>query len=436
MLPSGKYKSIMLKLSLIELIKVRFLLLIALLAIALPSSIYSYDLLSVKFVNNDIGYISGSNGYLSKTTDGGLTWGLIETNSPYDMWDICPLGENTLITACSDGKILKTTDGGISWESKIEGVNDIFKNIFFTYDSRLIVCGENSNLFISNDYGETWERIMIPVYSDLNKIFFLDGIYGFIVGSNGTLLASTDGGITWNLKMFGTHRINFTSISMIDDKTGTISGEGGIILNTYNGWLTCKKYEALSGNQVINEVRYMNSTDAVAAGTSFILRTTNNGRDWYYAQLPINSYVGTFNSIFFPSISKGFVVGANGVKLMTTDQGQTWNYIDITDKPDGKLTSTVKQNDNGITITQNYPNPFNPSTVISFSVNTDSFVKFKVYDIAGKEVSSLVDEYKSAGNYTVQFNASGLPSGVYFCKVSSDNQNQSTVKTMRMLLVK
>ncbi|MGV8016658.1 MAG: T9SS type A sorting domain-containing protein [Ignavibacteria bacterium] len=81
---------------------------------------------------------------------------------------------------------------------------------------------------------------------------------------------------------------------------------------------------------------------------------------------------------------------------------------------------------------QNYPNPFNPSTKISFAVPKNGFVTLKVYDILGKEVSTLVNESKPAGNYIVDFNASALSSGIYFYKIETSGFS----KTMKMLLVK
>ncbi len=70
---------------------------------------------------------------------------------------------------------------------------------------------------------------------------------------------------------------------------------------------------------------------------------------------------------------------------------------------------------------QNYPNPFNPSTTISYQLAEDSFVSLKVYDILGKEIKTLVNESKSAGKYTFNFDASDLASGVYFYRLQADN---------------
>jgi hypothetical protein len=88
---------------------------------------------------------------------------------------------------------------------------------------------------------------------------------------------------------------------------------------------------------------------------------------------------------------------------------------------------------NNYRLDQNYPNPFNPSTKIRFSVNTNSLVTIKVYNILGKEVALLLNEQKRPGEYTIDFNAGkfNLSSGVYFYRLTASNF--TSVKKMLLL---
>ncbi len=81
---------------------------------------------------------------------------------------------------------------------------------------------------------------------------------------------------------------------------------------------------------------------------------------------------------------------------------------------------------------QNYPNPFNPTTRISFQLPTRELVNLKVFDITGREVAVLVNDVKEAGEYSIEFNAASLPSGMYFYRIDAGSFNQ----IRKMMLVK
>jgi hypothetical protein len=81
---------------------------------------------------------------------------------------------------------------------------------------------------------------------------------------------------------------------------------------------------------------------------------------------------------------------------------------------------------------QNYPNPFNPSTVIKYSIPTNSYVQIKLYDVIGREVSTLAKGQMNAGTYSITFNAESLPSGIYFYRIQAGN----FVQTKKMILLK
>lgn len=83
-------------------------------------------------------------------------------------------------------------------------------------------------------------------------------------------------------------------------------------------------------------------------------------------------------------------------------------------------------------ISQNYPNPFNPSTTIHYSLPQPGIVRLTVYDLVGREVTTLVNEQKEAGHYTVDFNGEGLASGMYLYRLSAGPYTQ----IKRMMLAK
>jgi hypothetical protein len=83
-------------------------------------------------------------------------------------------------------------------------------------------------------------------------------------------------------------------------------------------------------------------------------------------------------------------------------------------------------------LSQNYPNPFNPTTTINFSIPKSGFVTLKVFDVLGREVSTLVNETRVAGNYSVDFDGSRLSSGVYFYRIQAGD----FISIKKMMLTK
>ncbi|MBX2992473.1 MAG: T9SS type A sorting domain-containing protein [Bacteroidetes bacterium] len=107
-----------------------------------------------------------------------------------------------------------------------------------------------------------------------------------------------------------------------------------------------------------------------------------------------------------------------------------WNTSIVSDS-----TTDVRTNEQvppRFSLHQNYPNPFNPSTIISYQVATAGFVSLKVFNMLGEEVATLVNEMKSPGSYETIWNADGLPSGVYFYRMTAG----SFTETRRMMVLK
>jgi hypothetical protein len=136
-----------------------------------------------------------------------------------------------------------------------------------------------------------------------------------------------------------------------------------------------------------------------------------------------------------PSVLGQQTLFANGnsVNLNGAISGDSWNFAANKIVNVVQLTGVDDQfSVNSFELLQNYPNPFNPSTRINWQSSVGSQQTLKVYDILGNEVATLVDEWKEAGRHSIEFNASGLTSGIFYYKLTADN----FTSTRKMLMLK
>jgi hypothetical protein len=121
-------------------------------------------------------------------------------------------------------------------------------------------------------------------------------------------------------------------------------------------------------------------------------------------------------------------IDSHGYAFIGTNEGSVFASLQTTTSADLKFDELPQQ----YFLNQNYPNPFNPITTISYSLPKRSLVQIKIFDILGKEIATLVNEQKSTGTYSVQFNGSALASGIYFYKM----QAGSFTETKKLILLK
>ena len=123
----------------------------------------------------------------------------------------------------------------------------------------------------------------------------------------------------------------------------------------------------------------------------------------------------------------------NSVNFNGANTGDSWNFasnktIDVIQPTSVDDPSQISSYE----LMQNYPNPFNPSTVISWRSSIGSQQTLKIFDVLGNEVAALVNEWREAGNHSIEFNASVLSSGIYYYKLSTDN----FTSTKKMILLR
>jgi len=145
----------------------------------------------------------------------------------------------------------------------------------------------------------------------------------------------------------------------------------------------------------------------------------------------MTEHVLSANASTYPN-SVGHKIGVWIDNISSSDQ--SWLAIDNIRLFNLNATDVVETEErpSQFALAQNYPNPFNPSTKISFSIKEAGFVKLNVYNLLGQHVGTLVNENLNVGTYQKTFDASALPSGIYFCKLESGNN----ILVNKMMLLK
>lgn len=139
---------------------------------------------------------------------------------------------------------------------------------------------------------------------------------------------------------------------------------------------------------------------------------------WYdtYPSNNNNTYNGCWGVYMFPS---GKIIGSDR---------QTGLYVIKPTIPLVGINDPSNNVPDKFELKQNYPNPFNPSTRIDFSLSKSAFVKLKVFDVLGREVAILADEFRQAGSYSISYDAGRLSSGIYYYSLQTDNGFSETKK--------
>ena len=350
--------------------------------------------------------------------------------------------------------IYRSTNNGLNWS--ITGLSSGSVWALVTIGNN-IFAGANG-VYISSNNGTDWTQT-------LNN----DGIYSFttsgnliIAGGIGKVYVSSNNGSNWNQTVVG----NSTITSLITLGNNIFAGEFsyppvGIYKSTNNGinW-----NQTSLNNQSINCLAVRDNYLFAGTPDHGIFITTNNGTNWTQTAtniLNINSIIISGNNIFAGAWDGVYLSTNNGISLINKSQGLISNpgvlTLFISDNYIFAGTNNyyvwrrtlseiigIKQISEIVpekySLSQNYPNPFNPETKIRFTIPGvspiglfgDDKVVLKVFDILGKEISTLVNEKLQPGTYDVTFNALQYPGGVYFYRLIADGFTDSK----KMILLK
>ncbi len=328
--------------------------------------------------------------------------------------------------------IYRTSNYGVNWERVLRLNIDYIGN-FMNQDPQhpdTVYLGAKDTVFRSTDWGANWTKICEGPFEDWCDIAVHPSNSQIIYGSTNhypaKLQRSTNGGVNW---------------SYVDFVTDTSYSEMPAIATT-----------PLSPNVLLHAQLANNNL------FKGLKRSYTSGNTWLFNQLPGTSWAidiakddpnlyaygsVSYDPVFLSTNSGGVFAGTpstyaeqilyyDRTNLYVNSHGFLYKMRINYTMPVIGIENISTEVPDAFELSQNYPNPFNPETKINFSIQHKTAVRLIVYDVTGKEITTLADEFLQPGKYSVEWNAARYSSGIYFYKLITDVFSASK----KMILVK
>ncbi len=393
---------------------------------ALPVSFPNVGIM-IESPKHELFFTAGGNAYqnLYRSSDFGQSWNILYTGvvgvpSAGFFGDTILVGDNFYL-----GAVFRSTDNGKTFKPLANNIGlGGYVNTLLGTSFNAVLAGTSNGIYRSTNTTKSWIKVHSTSVNSLHQ------------APNGTLFArrhwpgdgiyrSLDSGSSWQQKITGMTVTTVRSLDIAPNGDLIAGTEGGIFRSTDNAenWVridTQKVVKPYGIYAAVNKSGIIFMGGAKSGVNSQCYQSTNNGATWQQIENNILTIDGNASLTGLFAASNGFLFGGTTSGLFKSTQ----------------ITTSVSKNFYTAPITfslsQNFPNPFNPSTEIQFSIRDASMVSLKVYDILGREVSTVVSDVKEPGTYSITFNASTLSGGVYYARLQSGQR----IATKKMLLVK
>ncbi len=373
----------------------------------------------VQFITSTIGYAVGDSGRILKSTNGGASFSILNSGTTTKLNSLRILDPFHIWVAGNNGLLLKSTDGGNNWINYTYTGNNLNKIFFVSGTVYGYCCGEFGTILRtieapgSGGIGNGTNLVPIPLnttYTDgrTNMLYYSTELSSLIGLSSATITS-----LGFNISIVNSLPINGFEIKMQNTSLTALTGYVSSGWTTvYSGvWTppgTGIQYLTLqtpfvwtAPMNLLVSVCFDNS--ATSSNTLVLSTTTTN-----------NTVIHNATNL---SGSQNGCVDILGGNILKTRPNLFMRWFPIPTGIHGSVGTNIPD---GFKLYQNFPNPFNPSTNIKYQIPKNSFVTLKVFDILGREISTLVNENLNAGEYIISFSGENLSSGMYFYKISSD----------------
>lgn len=344
------------------------------------------------------------------STDGGANWvsSSYNSQSAYSF-----LQNNGSLYAGTQSGIYFSTNGGYNWTQL--GLSGYIIYSMAASGGNLFLATQSGVMFSQNG-GANWTNTGLSIQTNYSVAALNNIVYSGTMTSG--VYSTTNNGVNWLQTSLGNRDVRSVILNGTDVYCGTVNigvFTGGVYFSSNSGsnW-------AQAGLNNITVFTLLKQGNFMLAGTmsNGLFYTSNNGANWIQKNqgLPANPTIraiAVLNGFIYAGVDSNSVWRINSSEILGIGESN------------GEIPETFG-------MIQNYPNPFNPSTQIEYSVNKTSQIKIAIYNSEGNQITVLVSRLHNPGSYSVKWDGSRFPSGVYFCGISDDN----LTITKKMILLK
>jgi photosystem II stability/assembly factor-like uncharacterized protein len=370
-------------------------------------------LYQIEFPTRNIGYAIGSDpqGDILKSTDGGKSWfrpGQGPWNGTYFTASFF-LNDQVGYIGGSNSTVWKTSDGGVNWDSLTSGGGEICRSIFFlNNDTGYAIY--NSNVFYHTyDGGKHWEGWNVVYMDDLNSLQFLTKDTCYVIGnfnSESYVMRSAGGGVYWNKMLTLNNR--FIKLQFFNTHEGYALTKW-MLYRTMDGGVTWTSDPVPGSYNDFYDMRFWDPENGYLVGSGgLIVKTTDGGKSWTKMES------GTWNdlfSVFLFSRDTLIVAGAYST-ILSCESGPNPGIQDVNPGVSARFS-------------QCFPNPATTQFNISFDLPRESRVDIRVFDTWGREVRNFSSLRMPPGKHAILFESGSISAGLYYYSIRADGMHET-----------